>query len=103
MAPPPRYLITRNLVRRYFNRMIPDRKTIIKDDSALRASLMKYGIGHPRVKEVYDEMMFKFQKKEKMAKKFERNNARTIVLNSLNFPMYPNLRKGKDKTFHVRP
>lgn len=103
MAPPPRYLITRNLIRRYFDRMIPDTKNIKKDDTALRASLLRYGIGHPKVKEAYDDMMFKFKKQEKMAKKFERNNPKTAVLRSLNFPTYQNLRRGKEKTWAVRP
>ena len=79
MAPPPRYLITRNLIRRYFQRILPDKKSIKMDDSRLRSSLLRHGVGSPRVKEVYDEMVMKYKRQEKNAKRFEQNRAQNVV------------------------
>jgi hypothetical protein len=47
---------------------LPDTKKLRVDDSDLKASLKKYGIGHPKVKEVYDKMVFKYNRTQEMAK-----------------------------------
>lgn len=52
------------------------------DDSDLKASLKKHGIGHPKVKEVYDKMVFKYNRTQEMAKNFEKVDATKQVLDS---------------------
>jgi hypothetical protein len=56
------------LIRQYFKKLLPDTKKLRVDDSDLKASLKKYGIGHPKVKEVYDKMVFKYNRTQEMAK-----------------------------------
>lgn len=103
MAPPPKYLITRNLIRRYFQKILPDTKSLKYDDTELRGTLKAHGIGSPQSRDAYMNMVNRYNKMKKNAEEFEKVNARTEILNSLNFPRYKNLTKGKHKSFAVRP
>ena len=88
MAPPPKYLISRKLVRRYFQKILPDSKSLTYDDSELKTSLRSHGVGSPQSRDAYMNMINRYQKMKKNAEEFEKVNARTEVLNSLNFPRY---------------
>lgn len=67
MAPPPRYIITRNLISRYFKKAIPSINSIRPDDSEFRSVFLSSEMGDPRIIETYHKCISEYEQRRKEA------------------------------------
>lgn len=103
MAPPPKYQITRNLIKRYFKKLLPNEKSRKMDDTGLRTAIKTYGIGTAEYYEEYLKFQAKYEAQNEEIKKFKELNIKSQVLSSLNRPLYKSLTRGKHRDHSARP
>ena len=99
MAPPPRYLITRRLVKRFFNSYLPRQPLNQVDEEARLFECWEvHGIDNPKCKELvvlFDQQM---EKSMNYRKRVMNLRLEEQVMATLKKPRYNSLLKGRFKS-----
>ncbi|KRX05651.1 hypothetical protein PPERSA_09791 [Pseudocohnilembus persalinus] len=102
MAPPPKYLITRKLVRRFFDKHLPKQPLQASDPGQqLFQCWEKFGIDDARCKQyevMYDHV---FQQNTNYRQRVKNLRIREDVMETLKKPIYPNQLKGRYKKKNI--
>jgi len=98
MAPPPKYQITRKLVRKFFDKYLPREPLLAHEESNKMIDCWhKNGLDSPKCKEyelIYDYIQ---EKTLDYRRKIANNKYPSVVLQTLQKPKYPSLLKGRYK------
>lgn len=99
MAPPPKYVISRKLVKRFFDKYLPRKPMDVQNESGkLMKCWQQFGIDDPRCKEyevLYDHM---YTQTKDYRKKIEGLRIKEDVMGALLRPKYSNELKGRWRT-----
>lgn len=96
MAPPPKHLITRKLVKRFFDNYLPKEPAYAYGDSMKMFECWQaHGFDSSKCKEqemLFDHVMLESEKYRQRLKSF---NFKSEVLQTLKKPLYPKETKGR--------
>ena len=96
MAPPPRHVITRKLVKRFFQNYLPSEPSYAQEEkSKLMECWNKFGIDSPKCKDfevLYDHVL---DETKKYRQKLEGMKFKQSVMETLSRPTYKHETKGK--------
>lgn len=103
MAPPPKYVISRKLIKRYFKRFLPTAqdppKTFIDE---LRQCWDKHGQGSEKCFDIVDKLDSAYIKAIKTRNNYKKLDIQAQVMTSLRKPIYPFQRKGRYRDLPAR-
>jgi len=98
MAPPPKYLITRKLVKRFFTNYLPKEPLYSREDSQKLFDCWNlHGFESAKCKEfelLYDHVM---KENRKYRQKLKGMNFKSTILQALNRPVYEKEKKGRSR------
>ena len=103
MAPPPKHVITRTLIKRYFKKFIPrgfdNTKRGIKD---LKDCFKMHGMNSDKCNGILEKLEAAYMKQSKVRSQYKKLDIQAQVLESLKKPVYPFQRKGRYRDIPVR-
>lgn len=103
MAPPPKHLITRKLIKRYFKRFLPKATDTTKRYiTELRECYGKHGPGSEKCNPIVEKLEAAYVKTTKSRSQFKKLDIESQVMSSLRKPIYPFQKKGRYRDFPTR-
>jgi hypothetical protein len=103
MAPPPKYVITRKLIKRYFKRFLPRAAEPSKAHiDELRDCWGKHGIGSEKCFPIIDMLDSAYTRAMRTKNNYKKLDIEAQVMSSLRKPIYPFQRKGRYRDLPAR-
>ena len=103
MGPPPKYVITRKLVRHFFKKSLPKTPIIVSNEASQLFDCWKaFGIDSPKCEEFEDAFNYASDKMKNYGERIKSMNFTGAVLSKLPKPDYKDLKKGRfqEKPFY---
>ncbi|EGR27640.1 hypothetical protein IMG5_192440 [Ichthyophthirius multifiliis] len=103
MAPPPKYIITRKLVRKYFEKNLPKQPLETQAQQGLLQKCWKqYGLDDPRCKQFEALHDYLHTQTQQYREKIKNLRIKEDVMGKLNTPVYKNQKKGRFQSGEIR-
>lgn len=103
MAPPPKHIITRKLIKRYFKRFLPraiDSTKGFVDE--LKQCYAKHGAGSEKCNDIVEKLNAAYVRSAKSKAQFKKLDIESQVMSSLRRPIYSFERKGRYRDLPTR-
>ncbi len=98
MSPPPRYLITRKLVGKFFQNYLPKEPIYAQDEKAkLVDCWFTNGYDHPKCRELEAKYDWSVEDARKYRERLESLNFRQTVMSTLTTPKFKHDIKGRER------
>lgn len=96
MAPPPKHVITRKLIKRYFKRFLPKAidgtRTQVQE---LKDCYSKHGVGSEKCNDIVEKLNAAYTRTHKARSQYRKLDIESQVMSALKRPVYPFHRKGR--------
>jgi len=103
MAPPPKYVITRKLIKRYFKRFLPKASEPSRAHiDELRECWGQHGVGSEKCFHIVDMLDSAYTKSMRTKNSYKKLDIQAQVMGSLRKPIYPFQRKGRYRDLPAR-
>lgn len=105
MGEKPQHVLTRFLIRKFFEKHRPasGMKQLEASYSSLKSCYEKYGFMSEKCTQEQNEVDFYYETAEKLDKEFNDMHLERYVINELNTPAYHKLQKGRYKDMYTGP
>lgn len=100
MAPPPKYILTRRLIKQYFEKNLPDFPSYLKlKELPIMHCWEKYGPGDIKCDQYQEDFDNFFNEINRFRNDLKTNHPMKTVMKQLNRPRYPVDSKGKNRRY----